>query len=108
MRVLAVEALGPEAARDPKVIGSLGEKQKDFLDKGYYKDKEWNEYVIIGRGKRLEHWLNGFKTIEVTDNDPKRGATEGLLALQIHAGPPMVVEFKDLFLKDLRGTAAAK
>ena len=90
----------------PKVIGTLGEKQKDFIEKGYYKEKEWNEYVIIARGKRLEHWLNGFKTVEVTDNDSKRGATEGLLALQIHSGPPMVVEFKDLFLKDLRGAAA--
>lgn len=92
----------------PRVMGTLGDKRKDFIEKGYYKEKEWNEYLIVARGKRLEHWLNGFKTIEVTDNDPKRAATEGLLALQIHSGPPMVVEFKDLFLKDLRGSTERK
>lgn len=92
----------------PKVIGALGDKRKDFVEKGYYKEKEWNEYVIIARGNHLEHWLNGFKTIEATDNDSKRGAPEGLLALQIHSGPPMVVEFKDLFLKDLRSEAGGK
>jgi hypothetical protein len=85
----------------PKVTGSLGDKQKDFVDKGYYKDKDWNEYRIVARGNHLEHWLNGFKTIEVTDNDPKGRALEGILALQIHGGPPMLVEFKDILLKNL-------
>ena len=85
----------------PKVVGSLGDKQKDFVDKGYYKDKEWNEYRIVARGNRIEHWLNGFKTIELTDNDPKGRALEGILALQIHGGPPMVVDFKDILLKNL-------
>jgi len=85
----------------PKVIGSLGDKQRDFIDKGYYKDKDWNEYRIVARGNHLEHWLNGFKTIELTDNDPKGRALDGILALQIHGGPPMLVEFKDILLKNL-------
>jgi hypothetical protein len=85
----------------PKVIATLGDKEKDFVDKGYYKDKDWNEYRIVARGNHLEHWLNGFKTIEVTDNDPKGRALEGILALQIHGGPPMLVEFKDILLKNL-------
>jgi hypothetical protein len=83
------------------VAGSLGDKEKDFVDKGYYKDKDWNEYRIVARGNHIEHWLNGFKTIEVTDNDPKGRALEGILALQIHGGPPMLVEFKDILLKNL-------
>ena len=53
------------------------------------------------RGNHLEHWLNGFKTIEVNDDDPNGRALEGLIALQIHAGPPMLVEFKDILLKNL-------
>jgi Domain of Unknown Function (DUF1080) len=91
--------VGPDGK--PKVTGSLGDKQKDFVDKGYYKDKDWNEYRIVARGNHLEHWLNGFKTIEVTDNDPKGRALDGILALQIHGGPPMLVEFKDILLKNL-------
>jgi hypothetical protein len=85
----------------PNVTGSLGDKEKDFVDKGYYKDKDWNEYRIVARGNHIEHWLNGFKTVDVTDNDPKGRALEGVLALQIHGGPPMVVEFKDILLKNL-------
>lgn len=85
----------------PKVTGSLGNKQKDFVDKGYYKDKDWNEYRIVARGNHIEQWLNGFKTVDVTDNDPKGRSLEGILALQIHGGPPMVVEFKDILLKNL-------
>jgi hypothetical protein len=84
----------------PKVVGQLASKQ-DFIAKGYYKEKEWNEYRIVARGSHLEHWLNGFKTIELTDNDPAGRSLEGILALQIHRGPPMVVEFRDIQLKNL-------
>jgi hypothetical protein len=94
-----VVVVGPDG--QPRVTGSLGDKQRDFIAKGYYREKDWNEYVIIAKGSHLEHWLNGFKTIEVDDQDPKGRALEGLIALQIHAGPPMVVEFKDIFLKNL-------
>jgi len=91
--------IGPDGK--PKVTEALGDKQKDFIQKGYYKNKDWNEYRIVARGNHLEHWLNGFKTVEVTDNDPKSRASEGILAFQIHGGPPMVVEFKDILLKNL-------
>ena len=78
---------------------------------GYYKEKDWNEYTIIARGNHIEHYLNGHQTIELIDNDRitnpddpsdhKGAAREGLLALQIHRGPPMVVEFKDIRIKHL-------
>jgi len=77
----------------------------------YYKDKDWNEYTIIARGNHVMHYLNGYPMIELIDNDrvtdpedikdTKGAANEGLLALQIHAGPPMVVEFKDIRIKHL-------
>lgn len=85
----------------PVVTGSLGDKKADFIDKGYYREKDWNEYIIVARGNYVAHWLNGFQTVEVIDHDPKGRALEGLLALQIHAGPPMLVEFKDIELKSL-------
>lgn len=77
----------------------------------YCKDKDWNEYTIIARGNHLMHYLNGYPMIELIDNDritkpddpkdTKGAAREGLLALQIHSGPPMVVEFKDIRIKHL-------
>jgi len=85
----------------PKVVTQLGEKKKDFIAKGYYKDREWNDYRIVAHGNHIEHWLNGMKTIEVNDNDPKGRSLEGILALQIHTGPPMLVEFKNILLKEL-------
>ena len=69
---------------------------------GYYNVKEWNEYTIIGRGNHLLHYLNGYPTMELIDDDPKGRAMEGILALQIHAGPPMLVEFKDIRVKHLK------
>ena len=44
---------------------------------------------------------------EVTDNGPKK-RRQGLLALQLHAGPPMKVQFKDIMLKRLKLEDAKK
>ena len=87
-----------DAAGTPRVTGQLGDK-KELVARGYFKPREWNDYLIVAKGNRLEHFLNGTKVIDVTDNDAKNRALEGLLALQIHAGPPMLVEFKDIQLQ---------
>jgi hypothetical protein len=83
----------------PKVIGKLGDKAE--IGKTY-KKSEWNDYVIIAKGNHLRHYLNGYQTVDVIDNDPKGSAASGKLALQIHAGPPMTVEFKNVRLKELK------
>ena len=92
------------------VIGKVSDKD-ELIKAGYYKEKDWNEYHIIAQGNHLVHYLNGYQTIELVDNDRltnpddpkdrKGAAREGILALQIHAGPPMVVEFKDIRIKHL-------
>jgi hypothetical protein len=86
--------IGPDGK--PKVVGSLGDRKAIGAT---YKKSDWNDYVIIGKGNRVVHYLNGIQTVDCTDNDPKGQALSGLLALQIHAGPPMVVEFKNVRLK---------
>ena len=65
------------------------------------KSGEWNDYRIVAKGNRLQHYINDTLTSEVIDEDPERGSEEGILALQIHQGPPMVIQFKDLKLKSL-------
>jgi len=80
-----------------EVTGSVGVSQ-EIQDAIRHKD--WNDYVVIAKGNHLEHFINGKKTVDVTDEHEK-GAKEGILAFQIHAGPPMVVEFKDVVLKPL-------
>jgi len=83
----------------PRVTGTLATQQA-LIAQGYYRMRDWNDYRIVARGNRLQHFLNGFQTVEFIDNDPARRALEGLLALQIHAGPPMMVEFRDILLKN--------
>ena len=45
---------------------------------------------------------NGLVTVDVTDNDSSKAKASGILALQLHAGPPMTVQFKDIQYKELK------
>jgi len=100
------------------VVSKVADKDELIKD-GYYKEgprfagtqKDWNEYTIIAQGNHIVHYLNGYQTIELIDNDRltdpndpkdhKGAARAGLLALQIHIGTPMLVEFKDIRIKHL-------
>ncbi len=62
----------------------------------------WNDYTIIARGNHLVHKVNGFTTVDVTDNQSDKGRVDGILALQVHAGPPMLVQFREIRLKQLQ------
>jgi hypothetical protein len=82
-----------------EVVGKLGEREAIGAT---YKKGDWNDYIIIAKGNHLVHYLNGYQTVDLIDNDPKGGALSGILALQIHAGKPMVVEFKNVRLKQYK------
>jgi len=62
---------------------------------------EWNEYTVIARGNHFVHKLNGQVTIDVIDHQESQRELEGLVALQIHRGPAMKVEVKDIVLREL-------
>ena len=66
------------------------------------KKEDWNEYVVIAKGSHLVQKINGFTTVDVTDNQKDKSRAEGILALQLHAGPPMLVQFKDIQLQQLK------
>jgi Domain of Unknown Function (DUF1080) len=59
----------------------------------------WNEYRIVARGHHLSGYINGRLMFQATDNDPKLFLRSGRLALQLHAGPPMQVQYKDIILR---------
>ena len=65
------------------------------------RNEDWNDYVIIARGNHLTHIINGQVTVEVTDDQPFKRAMSGILALQLHAGPPMKIQFKNIRIKPL-------
>ena len=62
---------------------------------------EWHDYTIIAQGNHLIHKLDGKLTIDLVDYDEKARAFEGILAFQIHRGPAMNVQIKDVLLKEL-------
>jgi hypothetical protein len=66
-----------------------------------YKLGEWNDMTIIAKGNHLQHFVNGKLTAEATDTDPAYSPKSGVIALQLHQGPPMTVQFKDVQLKTL-------
>jgi hypothetical protein len=57
--------------------------------------------VILAKGQRIVHYLNGQLVVDFTDEEPKLAAAEGILALQLHARAPMWVEFKNIRLTQL-------
>jgi hypothetical protein len=95
-----VEVNGKKVKKsEVKVVGETG-KSEDI--QAAIKKEDWNEYVVIAKGNHLQHFINGNQTIDVIDEDAVKGAKEGVLALQIHVGGPMTVQFKNVRIKELK------
>ncbi|NPU96215.1 MAG: DUF1080 domain-containing protein [Candidatus Omnitrophica bacterium] len=96
---------GPLATRGQKtVIAENGEKQTEQVNDpaallAKVRPGDWNEYVISARGPHMIHAINGQVMSETIDNETAKSGRSGILALQIHTGPPMTVQFKDIRLK---------
>ena len=82
-----------------EVTGSVGDSA---AIQASIKSEDWNEYRIVAKGNHVQHFINGQQTVDVTDEDTANAPKEGLLALQIHAGPPMVVQFKNFKLVETK------
>jgi hypothetical protein len=80
------------------VIGAVGDYKE--LAKTIRED-DWNDVHIIARGNTIVHILNGRVMSVLLDDDPAHRAAEGKLGVQVHVGPPMKVEFRDIRLKKL-------
>jgi len=93
---MVIAADGTKTAGE--VIGDPVELQKAIRLDG------WNDYRIVAQGSKLQHFINGRLMSETIDEQLDKRAEKGVLALQVHAGPPMKVEFKDIRLKRLKLT----
>jgi hypothetical protein len=82
-----------------EVTGSVGKASEI---EAAIKKGDWNEYVIIAKGNHLQHFVNGKQTIDVTDDCTSKRSMSGVLALQLHAGSPMMAQFKEIRLKELK------
>ncbi len=64
---------------------------------------EWHEYRVLAEGNHQRHWIDGHQTVDVIDLDEKGRKLDGVLAVQVHVGPPMTIQYKDVLLKVLAG-----
>lgn len=97
------------ASRGEKtVVQANGELAKSSLEESgkaaieSYQAGEWNSYEIRGKGNQISVKLNGHKTSVVIDEQEEERELSGILALQLHSGPPMTVQFKEIHLKQLK------
>lgn len=60
----------------------------------------WNEYAILAMGKRVSLALNGVITVDYWEPS-ETIARNGILAVQIHSGPPLEVRFRNIRIKPL-------
>jgi type 1 glutamine amidotransferase len=104
---VVMEYLGREklAERGRKVLYTEKGERKDAGSVGDPKellkavrDNDWNDYHVIVRSNLIVLRINDVLMSEVRDHDPRR-ALSGLLALQVHTGPPMKVQFKNLRIR---------
>ncbi len=75
------------------IFGDAEKLQKNI------KANDWNQYTIEAVGPRLRHTINGKLMSVVRDHDAKQAEKEGVLAFQVHTGPPMVVRFRNIKLE---------
>ena len=80
--------------------------KSDLIDQAgwekLFKLNEWNDVVIIAKGPHIQHSMNGKLVLDFTDNHPELALKEGILALQLHAGAPMWVEFKNIRIREIK------
>ncbi len=87
----------PDGGR-PRVIGQL--QNGDEL-KATIKVNDWNQVHLIARGNTIIQILNGAVTSVLVDDDVKNRALSGLIGFQMHTGPPMKLELRNVWLKKL-------
>ena len=56
---------------------------------------------MLVRGNHIQHWIDGQLTADLIDFDKKGRSLDGVLAVQVHKGPAMKVEYKDFRIKHL-------
>jgi len=80
----------------PAEIGVVGDK--DEL-KNFIRNDDWNECHLIVQGNTMVHMINGHVMSVVVDNDVVNRKKEGLLGVQVHVGPPMTIEYRNIRIK---------
>ena len=82
----------------PRVVGSVtpADALKAAINVG-----GWNTLHIVARKELVVHAVNGKVSAVFLDGDAKRRPAAGFIGLQLHTGPPMRVEYRNVGLRKL-------
>jgi Domain of Unknown Function (DUF1080) len=96
-KVIIHEGVDPADPKKPNIelVGPVAETSEEAAAPLL---PEWNECLIVAKGNHLQHFINGRLTVDVRDESPA-AAKSGTIGLELHAGAPMEVQFKDIILK---------
>jgi hypothetical protein len=103
------EVIGYQADMGGKYWGALyDESRRRVVLQGpdlekfsqYINFEGWNTYVIRCEGRHIQLWLNGHKTVDWNEPDDEI-PVEGVIAVQIHSGPPTEAWYKDITIEEL-------
>lgn len=91
----------PADPRKPRIekIATLGDSAE--LEKTIRRE-DWNDYHVIANGFQFTHIINGRIMAMGFDEDAKNRRASGILAFQLHAGPPMQIRIKDIRIRELK------
>lgn len=81
------------------IIGSVGDAGE--LEQ-LIRRNDWNEMRIIARGFAFTHIINDRVMSIALDEDAINRKASGIVAFQLHAGPPMQIRIKDMTLRELK------
>jgi hypothetical protein len=82
--------------RPPVLVSTIG----DANELAQAVTDDWNAVHLIVRGNVLTHIINNRVMTVVVDDDVANRPSEGLIGVQVHVGPPMKVEYKNIRLKN--------
>lgn len=85
-----------DESRRKRILAGPSEAER----KAMVKPDEWNDYRIVCEGRRIRLWLNGRQTVDYTEKDASI-PQKGLIAVQIHGGPPAEAWYKDIEIRVL-------
>jgi len=91
----------PSDPMKPKIekIGSVGDSV--LLEKKIHRDGQWNHMVVIAQGNQFIHLINGHVMTVGIDEDEENRRASGIFAFQLHSGPPLKIELKDVRVREL-------
>jgi arylsulfatase A-like enzyme len=82
-----------DPAGQPWVVGQLPLKE--------FEPGQWHDFRVLVRGNHHQHWIDGHPTADLIDLDETGRALEGVLAVQVHVGPAMTIQYQDFKIKHL-------